>query len=279
MKKVIAIVVLGVLSVTIPSCFLTKDSDDRESFQPYVAPIEPTHLLKQDRVDISNCFIEYIEYFRLYHRYDLHLNLGSSNEERAKHNEHYSQHLGADWDPANFFEPYSSRFSLVEDKYVRSPIETKRQLTATTDAIVYRADSLICFALVILETHYDSISGLSARRDSGRKFDGKAVIGIRDSTSEKFKIYPVKNHAVIGFESYSAVSLEIRTLYFNKLKGKGLSGSVYRFMKHERNVNDSGFFETSPYFKKHISGLYNFQMYRHLAKDGSYKYLSCNSLI
>lgn len=67
----------------------------------------------------------------------------------------------------------------------------------------------------------------------------------------------------------------IKDLYFNRLKGIGSTGSIYEGMKFKQNIRDKDFFEKSPYFQKHESGLYNFQMYRYLGKDCFYEYLSC----
>lgn len=240
-------------------------------------PISPAMEVKyaEDRKRIADCFIENVEYFRKYHRYDLKIYVDSPDSVRKKYDGYYSQYPGADRDPANFFEPYASRFSLKKDRYVTSPLPTSEQLTVTTDTIVYSKDSLFCVAFLILWLHYDSIEGLEEKRDEGRRYSAKAIIGYRNDIEKPFDIYPLKKHAVIGFESYEAAAIMLKDLYFNRLKGKGSTGSVYEGKQFRHNVGDKDFFEKSPYFQKHKSGLYNFQMYRYSGKDYPYKYLGC----
>lgn len=228
----------------------------------------------KDKKQLENCFIENVEYFRKYHREDLKIYVNSPDSVKQKYDQYYKKYPGADWDPANFFEPYSIRFDLKKDEYVNSPIPTEKQLTVTADTIVYSKDSLFCVALLVLYLHYDAVKGLEQMRDEGREFSAKAVIGYRVNAGEPFNIYPLTNHSVIGFESYEAASIMIKDLYFNRLKGTTLGG-IYRGMKFKQNVGDKDFFSKSPYFQKHKSGLYNFQMYRHLGKDYPYHYQQC----
>src|SRR5699024_8062136 len=74
-------------------------------------------IYEQDKQQIADCFIKNVEYFRKYHRYTN--NYDSIKKLREKY---YKGYPGADWDPANFFEPYASRFDLKKEKYVNSPI-------------------------------------------------------------------------------------------------------------------------------------------------------------
>lgn len=229
----------------------------------------------KDKKQIESCFIENVEYFRKYHRYDFKIYENSQDSLKQEYEKYYQKYPGANWDPANFFEPYASRFDLKQDKYVQSPIPTEKQLTVTTDTIVYSKDSLFCVAFLILNLHYDEIKDLEQKRDKDREYSAKAVIGYRTNTEEPFDIYPLKKHSVTGFESYKAASTMIKDLYFNRLKGIGSTGSVYEGMKFKQNVGDKDFFEKSPYFQKYNDKFFNFQMYRHLGKDYPFQYLSC----
>lgn len=229
----------------------------------------------KDKKQIESCFIENVEYFRKYHRYNFEKYVNSPDSLIQEHEEYYQKYPGADWDPANFFEPYASRFDLKQNKYVKSPISTEKQLTVTADTIVYSKDSLFCVAFLVLHLHYDEIKDLEQKRDKDREYSAKAVIGYRTSAEEPLTIYPLKKHSVTGFDSYESASAMIKDLYFKRLKGIGSTGSVFEGMKFEHNVGDKGFFEKSPYFQKYNDKYFNFQMYRHLGKDYPFQYLNC----
>ena len=229
----------------------------------------------KDKEQIADCFIDNVEYFRKYHRYDFEINVDSPDNVRKKYDDYYSKYPGADRDPANFFEPYATRYSLKEDKYVTSPLPSNEQLTVTSDTVFYSKDSLFCVTFLILKLHYADIEGMEQKRDDGRNYSAKAIIGYRNDTENPFDIYPLKNHSVIGFESYEAAAIMLEGLYFNKLKGRGSTGGIYEGKQFKQNVGDKDFFEKAPYFEKHKSGLFNFQMYRYLGKDYPYRYLHC----
>jgi hypothetical protein len=217
-----------------------------------------------------------VEYFRKYHRYDKRIYVDSPNDIITEHENYYKKYPGADWDPANFFGPYASRYSLTKDGYVNSPKPTSTQLKVTVDSILYSEDSLLCVAFLVLELKYDSIKGLENKRKEGRNFDGKVIIGFRKSKENSFQIYPVENYSVIGYEDYEEAAKELEYFYFKKLKNTSLGG-IYTGLKFKQNVGGGkDFFEKSPYFQKHKSGLYNFQMYRHLGKEKPYAYLNCS---
>ena len=229
----------------------------------------------KDKEQIAECFIDNVEYFRKYHRYDFEIYVDSPDNVRKKYDNYYSKYPGAIRDPANFFEPYASRYSLKEDKYVTSPLPTNEQLTVTTETVVYSEDSLFCVAFLIIKGNYNQMEGIEGNMAQGREYDAKAIIGYRRDIEKPFDIYPLKNYSVIGFESYEAAAIMLEDLYFNKLKGKGSTGRIYEGKQFKQNVGDQEFFEKAPYFEKHKSGLFNFQMYRYLGKDYPYRYLRC----
>ena len=216
-----------------------------------------TIMYEQDRKQIANCFIDKVEYFRKYHDYETQVYLSSPDSIKKKQEAYYSKYQGADIDPANFFEPYATRFNLKRDKYVTSPLPTIDQIEVTTDAIVYNKNELICFAFLVIKGKYSAIKDLEEARDKGREYDAKAVIGLRKSTEQPFEIYPVTQFGVIGFESYQSAKEEIETLYFSKLNKVG----TYQGLKLI-NLGVKNFFEKSPYFRKTKEGLYYFQLYK-----------------
>ncbi len=229
-------------------------------------------IYQRDKEQIANCFIENVEYFRLFHRYEYDDDrLPDSVKNKAY--EYYQNYPQARWDAANFFEPYATRYSLVKNNYVNSPLPTKDQLKVTTDTIFYNKTGLLCMAILVIENNYSNIKGLEDDRDKGREFDATAVIGTRDSINEFLKIYPRDEQKVTGFESYYAAAATLKNLYCKELISmSGSAFTVFEGKKFKQNVGDDDFFENSPYFQKYDSATYNFQMYRHLGKDYRFNY-------
>jgi hypothetical protein len=195
----------------------------------------------KEKKQIANCFIENVEFYR-------------QNPDLI--------------DYSNKFAPYVECFNFEENKYQRTSYSAKQAIEVTTDAILYSKDKLFCFAfLVIKMNHIHPEKSIEERRDKGREYDAKAVIGYRENQKEAFRIYPVEEFSVIGYESYNSASETLKQLYFTKLKGVGgRTGSQYEGLKVQQNVGDKDFFELSPYFKKNKEGLYYFQLYMNAGK-------------
>ncbi|MBY5952939.1 hypothetical protein KUV23_18325 [Algoriphagus marincola] len=260
---------LTLLSSSLQNCQSNLTIDDRLNYMKNVN-------YDEDKKQIANCFMANIEYYRKFHGYGLNVYTDSPDSLKRKYSTHYAKYPGAEKDPANFFEPYASRYNSLNETYVNSPFQTKNQLTITTDTIIYNKNGLFCVAFLVIHLNYDEIEGLESKRDSGREFDAKAIIGYRESIEAPFDIFPLTKHQVIGFESYDAAILMLKDLYFNHLKGKGSTGTVYEGEKFRHNVGDKNFFNFAPYFQKHKSGNYNFQMYRYRNEDLLFKYLKCD---
>ncbi|MFV0290455.1 MAG: hypothetical protein ACK5IJ_06075 [Mangrovibacterium sp.] len=265
MKLFVYLIYLGILSCSNNS---KNVSVTKTSYIVNDAKIE------RDKEQIANCFIENVEYFRQYHRYDDKVYIDDPDSIKAERKAYCNKYPGADRDPANFFEPYATRFSLEKDEYINSTLPTDSQLKVVVDSIVYSRDSLFCVAFLVIELKYDNIKGLENARVEDRRFDGKAVIGYRDGKEKPFSIYPITNFSITGFQNYKETVDELEYLYFNMLKNSSLGG-IYKGHKFNQNVGDKDFFNKSPYFKKHKNGMYNFMMYRYLGKEYQYNYQFC----
>jgi hypothetical protein len=235
-------------------------------------------MYERDKKQIADCFIDKVEYYRKYHNYETEVYVNSSDSIKKKQEEYYSKFKGADIDPANFFEPYASRFNIKRGKSISSPFPTIDQVEVTTDAIVYNEDELICFAFLVIKGNYSQVKDLEEVRDKGRDYDARAVIGLRQTKEEPFEIYPVTKFGIIGYEAYDTAVEQIKTLYFTRLKGDYTAGTQYTGeYTFNSNVGDKDFFEKSPYFKKTKKGLYYFQMYIDLKGNiKEYQYQKCN---
>ena len=219
-----------------------------------------------DKGNISRSVIENVEYFRRFCYY---------GKDSVKYYE--KKHPNSQWDPANFFAPYASRYSLEEERYINSPMPTETQLTVTVETMLYNTDSLFCIALICFHSHYDKIKGIEDACDPWREFDAKAIIGCRDNISEPFKIYPLNTFRATGFESCRSVISCLKKMYFNDLKGTILpplfKGSEIRY--YEYNLNDPKMFSSVIFQKnKEFPQLYNFQLYRYSKDVREFQYFS-----
>jgi hypothetical protein len=235
-------------------------------------------MFEKDKKQIADCFIDKVEYFRKYHDYETDVYVNSPDNIKKEQEEYYSKYVGADIDPANFFEPYANRFNLKRDRSVTSPFPTIDQLEVTTDTIVYNEDELICFAFLVIKGKYSHAKDLEEARDNGREYDARAVIGLRQTKEAPFEIYPVTKFSAIGYEAYNTAVEQIKNLYFTKLKGDYTEGTQYTGKNtFNSNVGDKYFFKKSPYFKKTKNGLYYFQIYKELkGNTKEYQYQKCN---
>lgn len=235
---------------------------------------------EKDKKQISDRFIEKVEYFRLYYRYDLH-NIYNVSEEFLKRidrerKEYYQKNPYAETDPSNFFEPYANRFDLAKNTYVASPLPTKDQIRVTTDTIIYSPNKLICFAFLVVKGEYSHINSLENPMDIGREYDAKAIIGIKSNEKDSFEIYPADQFSTIGFENYKSAVNELKRMFFNNLKRVGSGGSpIYLNFPFKQNVGDDNFFEKSSYFiKDKRTNLFYFQLYKPFDNDTLKEYPS-----
>lgn len=262
------VVSLGVL-VGLACCSFSESNKKQGGVMPV-----SKEIYQRDKEQIGTCFIENVEYFRLYHRYEYNA-INYLDSIKKLSDKYYQKYPQAKWDAANFFEPYASRYSLQKDTYVNSPLPTKDQLLVTTDTIYYNKTGLLCVAFLVIELRYSKINGLEDARDKGREFDANAIIGFRVSKDSLFRIYPLEKHRVTGFSSYKEAAKVLEDLYCNHLIGLGCTGSVYEDMMFKQNVGDNAFFEKAPYFQRYDNTTYNFQMYRHLGKNYHFDYHYC----
>jgi len=268
MKKVV--IILSLFSLI--NCCAKK-----EKLNIKIDPPSDTVMYERDKKQISDCFINKVEYFRKYYNVSLVIFVNSPDSLKKKHYDYYAKYPGADLDPSNFFEPYSVRYNL-KDKYIPSQMPTNQEIEVKTDAILYNKNQLLCFAFLVIKSNRIKVEGLMDAREKGREYDAKAIIGVRKTKEEPFEIYPVDKFDVVGFEAYDTAVEQLKTLYFTKLKGDYTAGTQYTDEnKFNSNVGDKDFFEKSPYFKKTKEGLYYFQIYKELEGNlKEYQYQKCN---
>lgn len=172
-------------------------------------------------------------------------------------------------DPSNFYEPYAERLT-TDGKVISSPFPISSQLKVTIDTIVYGQNKNFCFALLIIESNYSTVTGLENKK-TDHPYDACAVIGYKLNDNDTFNLYPVTTFKVIGVDSYTDAKRIIRDSYFRNLrKTSGGVFSVFNGIPFVYNLGDPQFFEKSPFFQKYDSLRYNFQMYHNLGEDYEY---------
>lgn len=217
-----------------------------------------------DKKNISKFYIENVEYYRLYARY---------GRDTIGDAEHFRKYPYAASDPANFFEPYANRMISNKNKYsyifINSPLPTSSQINVSVDTIIYNKTGELFVAFVCIENKYSKIRGLCDERHC---FDGKAMIGFRDSVDNSIKVYPLTNFETIGMDSKKLAIFFTRFDYMVNLKGSSIAGSVFGTNRFKENVGDKDFFENSQFFKKDKFSHYYFQLYNDIDGTKIYKY-------
>lgn len=194
---------------------------------------------EKDKKQIADCFVENVEYYR-------------QRPEILAH---------------DFFESYSICFNLKEDKYQRISYPAKEAVEVTTDAVLYSENKLFCFAFLVIKGKYkNNEKDIEEKMRKGREYDARAVIGYRKRKEDPFRIYPVKEFSVIGYEGYKPAVETLKQLYFTKLSYVGGGAGTHYEGLQLKNVGEKDFFEKSPYFKKTKDGLYYFQLYMDTGK-------------
>lgn len=203
--------------------------------KPYMS-IGITPRARKDKTDIAISFIKHLEYNRQ-HYYDSNV----------------------DW----FYDYYIERSDTVTDKYIPSPFPAQNEVSASVERIEYNKDSCLCFAIIVIEIHLTPLEGYTGYY-SKNLFHGHAVIGLRNSINQKFRLYPEQKYC------YSTTSLKSAVVNVDRYYSKYLKGDWSNKYpdKFRQNVIDSDFFEKSIFFKKFDDTTYYFQTY--LGKDGKH---------
>ena len=215
----------------------------------------------KDKQTISDSYIANVEYYRLYSLY------GTATD-TIDLIEHYKKYPYAEEDPANFFNPYACRFRKDGD-FTNSPLPTSSQIAVDVDTIIYDKTGNLFVAFVCVENKYSKVSYL---KDRGHFYEGRAMIGYRDTITDSIKVYPLTNFMAACMDTREIALYLVKHDYMTYLKGSYLAGSVYGTNKFNTNVGDIDFFEKSQYFQKYDSTHYYFQMYSGLDEIEEYKY-------
>lgn len=182
-------------------------------------------------------------------------------------------------DYENVFLPYAIRYNIEEQKYQASPFPTFRQISVSVDTVVYSKDSLLCVALLDIENHYTDVSPFEKIRDGKVFYDGKAMIGYRDSIGKPFQIFPFNIFSVMGYDNRDAVHNLMRRYYFFDIVGKStpagtnIEGDIYKY-----GIGSPEFFVEAPNFKRNKYDDYKFKYYLHRGKEVPYNYLGNNQI-
>lgn len=202
----------------------------------------------EDKASISRSIVDTIEAYRISMMYEAGDSVPEDKEE----------FVGYKWNPYSsdlYF--YARRKDEVIEDVVPSPMETQTQLNVFTDTIFYSADSLLCFALIVIENKFDDIPGLEYPQNG---WDGFSLIGIRDSINQPFMIYPREHVRFCGFLSYRELVDNLRFFYFKEIVGDSKKTFDKRLIEYRYGANDPRFFETAPDFYRNEKGKYYFQV-------------------
>lgn len=137
------------------------------------------------------------------------------------------------------------------------------------DTILYSPDLKKLYALLYIEydtSLIDDISQPYYKDFNGKSlFDGRGIIGYRDSTAEPWKLFEYSKLISIAFFSYDNIKSGSRKYYFEKIKDDSflhsIVGESLKDKKLNYNIDDSGFW-TSFIWQKGLlkNGYYNFEL-------------------
>lgn len=222
----------------------------------------PSQQKLKDAHDISESFKENVEYFRLF----------SDTTEFGKCKTKV-YHPYAYYDPDRAFMRYALRYNTKKEKYVPSPLPTKDQIDVSVEWLNYNADSLKCFAILYVSNNYSKLEDFEDAPADTVKCNVTALIGIRESIKDKFKIYPPSIYEVNGVNGSNENGAIYLWLYYKKyLALQYAEGTVYD-APMRRGIQDDDFFEEAAFFDK-IEGIYKFQLYRQMQYAYKREYLS-----
>lgn len=235
-------------------------------------------LYEFDKKTIAEAYLNNIEYYRQHYPYNLELRLRlavqvleDSAEVRVlteQLDKHFQKYPKVKHDPANFYMPHANR-TLTTMDYVNSPIPTNEQVFVSTDSIIYNEDASLCIAFICIEEKFDDIKGLEK---IPHNFSAEAMVGYRKHPKDTLRTYPLTFFRLMSYERKNNIVHDLIELYTTRLKGTGLSGSIYGDNRFNYNVGENGFFTDSPLFMMYDDTTYYFQMYKALGKNLRYDY-------
>jgi hypothetical protein len=110
--------------------------------------------------------------------------------------------------------------------------------------------------------------------DDSIDYDGKAIIGCRDSINSPFQIYPFNIFTVHSNSIYYARN-DLRQYYFDEIAGKGApSGSNLQGDIYTCGIGDPKFFTEAPNFKRNKFNDYKFKYYLKSGEELPYDFPS-----
>ncbi len=198
----------------------------------------------EDKISIAQSVLDFAESFRIDRRHDEGDSIPPEKTDMI-----------GEWFEAGSsnVSSYARRFRQGTYEISYSPLEMSNQIKPQVDTIFYSPDSLLCVALVIIETKYAKIKGYKDARDG---FDGMKLSGWRENKDQRFRIYPNGQSGFLGFPKYEDVSLALKLSYFIEIIGN-TNTRYFGAEPYKYGVNDPRFFETAPEFKKNDKGEYN----------------------
>ena len=236
-------------------------------------------LYEFDKKNIAEAYLNNIEYYRLHYPYNLELRLkqavqvteGSAEEKEITEQleRHFQKYPKVKNDPAKFYKPYACRYSLKINDYVNSPVPTRKQVSVSTDSIIYNKDASLCIAFLCIEYKFDDIEGLESRPHT---FSAAAMVGYRKHPKDTLKTYPLSFYRLMVYDKKKTIVGDLIELYSTRLKGRIEPWSIYGNVRFNHNVGEKKFFKESPLFMKYNDSTYYFQMYRALGEDFRYDY-------
>ena len=136
---------------------------------------------------------------------------------------------------------FSSYANYLQDhKFFAVPRPTCEWIDVKVENLHYSSDSLKCVALTTIG--YSEENRMNVNAEGKVVYDGYAIIGIRKSKADQFKIYPMNVMAFHGFPNKKQVARLLRKFYYNLKGHTPANGNGHNY---SCGINNHEFFETA----------------------------------
>ncbi len=214
------VVIVNFLVILLIFGFINCDSNrvcNKNTVTPIIPEIKDTIQYKKDRNQIEECYIANVEYYRI-------------NPGKLENNV--------------IFEPYGVYYASDSLGYLKLPSPSDKNVQVQAREIIYSLDKLI--VLVFLGVKQTIKQDSIEKRDEGREYDARLLIGLRNRIDEGFVLYPSRIGSQVGYPNYEIPIENLKYKLFNCLaKSKNFWGKEFR-----TNVGDKNFWKNNLLFDK-----------------------------
>ncbi len=258
MSHMKTIIKLSIILLVCMSCIHKRDTTFEWKYN-YPMPVSIEEY-EADKKYFVECFINNVEYYRLYHRFD------TQHKNTESYKKHYEKYPDAEYDnegiPPGLYLTYALKFTDRGPQ--RSNIPTNKRLEVIVDTILYSRDAK--FSFIFYAVRDKAPDAVTLIGDNATGYTAMAMIGYKEKEHALPKFYPISEEAVFSYDYEEAIHL-LEYQFVTQLSSRWIGGDAYPLKPFGVNVNEHDFFEKAAYFEKYNDSTYKFQMQRGVNVD------------